>query len=89
MQVMHALLNDATNLRDFIAQSYKILYETSFEAYQGFAGAEPIHSPSPAPTVHSQGSYPPAQSPGPYTAVHTPNVHSQRRGGAWNGNGMS
>ncbi|CAD7702992.1 unnamed protein product, partial [Ostreobium quekettii] len=64
MQAMHALLKDATNLRDFVAQSYKILHETSLEAYQGFVDSEPQSHSSAYPSA-----YPSATGSSP-TEVH-------------------
>lgn len=37
---LRALLKDSSNLRDFLAQAYKVLHETSIEAYGGFTSAQ-------------------------------------------------
>lgn len=98
-QVMHALLKDATNMRDFVAQSFRILHETFFEAYQGFAGTDPENSPSQYPPAASPDPYPAAQSPAPHSEAQGPDPYSVAHnshsypphlsGGAWNTNQMS
>lgn len=83
MQAMCALLNDASHLSDFIGQSYKILYETSLEAYQGFGPAEPMQS-VPYPLQHSPEPRPQTEVP----SMHHPSAGIPQAvpegGGAWN-----
>lgn len=50
-----SLLKDSVNLRDFLAQSYKVLHEISQEAYGGFS----YQAPTPAPAGYpGEAGYP-------------------------------
>lgn len=35
-EALRTLLKDSTNLQDFLAQAYKVIHQTSWEAYGGF-----------------------------------------------------
>ncbi|GMH32699.1 hypothetical protein BSKO_00533 [Bryopsis sp. KO-2023] len=70
---LRALLKDSSNLRDFLAQSYRVLHETSVEAYGGFG-----HSHSVPPQPHPHQPYRPSHNipdapqapPQPYRPSH-------------------
>lgn len=88
MQAMCALLNDASHLSDFVGQSYKILYETSLEAYQSFGQTEPLQAapyplqPSPEPRAQLEG-------PSQFQSSNDAAQPVPQGGGAWNTTAMS